>query len=188
MLDELIAQCRLGLQQAAADSQHEWRLFTFANVDQNGEAVNRYVVLRDSSDKDITFFSDLRSEKIAALKKAPLASLCFFSPSAGLQLQVKARVSIFSGEENIAKKLWDETPWYSLQCYHMKEKPGQPLPAPFMLDAESMDVEEARKYFAVLKCRMLKWDILSLQKTGNQRAIVEFDEKGHITSKGWVAP
>lgn len=187
MLDALIDQCRLGLQQAISDSQHDWRLFTFTNIDLLGEPVARYVVLRNFSENNISFYTDLRSDKVEALQKRPIASLCFFSPSAKLQLQVKAQVSIFH-ENDTSKKIWDDTPWYSLQCYHMKEKPGEALTAPFMLNAKSMTADEAYKYFAVVSCKMLKWDILSLQENGNQRAVVEFDDNGGIISKSWIAP
>lgn len=186
-LNTLINRCREELANAPSQAQHSWRLFSFGNIDLEGNPVVRYVVLRAVSPTEIVFFTDQRSDKIPAIQQNSIASLCFFSPESKIQLQVKAQLALHN-QDNIAKKHWDATPWYTLQCYHMKESPGDALPAPFILDPQSLDAEEAYRYFSVISCRMLSWDMLCLHSEGNQRAFAEFDEKGQITKSGWIAP
>ena len=186
-LNELIDKCRQELSNALSQAQHPWRLFSFANIDLQGHPIVRYVVLRALKPDRIIFFTDQRSNKVPALEQQSIASLCFFSPDSKLQLQIKAEVSIHN-QDDIAREYWDATPWYSLQCYHMKENPGEKLPAPFMLKPQSIDAEEAYRYFSVVSCRMLSWDILSLHEEGNQRAWAKFADNGQICESAWLAP
>ena len=70
----------------------------------------------------------------------------------------------------------------------MKENPGETLPVPFILNSADLNEEQAYKYFSVISCRMLSWDILSLQQEGNQRAFCNFDKNGDIIKSDWIAP
>ena len=70
----------------------------------------------------------------------------------------------------------------------MNETPGEEVPAPFMLKQESVSEEEAFKYFTVIKCRSLFWDILLLNNEGNQRASCQFNDAGEVSCARWLAP
>ena len=188
-LQELIKECQRNLSEAALNNQHPWRLFTAANTDLVGNPQSRYVVFRDfdENSKKVTFFTDQRSTKVPALKRQARISLCFFDPLAKLQLEIKAKVSLHNNDE-ISQKYWDATPWYSLQCYYMKEAPGEELEVPFMLNANKMNEKEAYRYFTVVECTSIAWDILLLTENGNQRASCTFKENGDISAATWIAP
>lgn len=188
-LHGLIKDCQRNLDEAANNPEHPWRLFVAANTDIVGNPQSRYVVLRavDNKHKSVTFYTDNRSTKVPALKRNGRISLCFFDPLAKLQLEIKAEVKVHNNDE-VTKKYWKETPWYSLQCYYMKEAPGEELEVPFMFKANKMDEKQAYRYFTVIECRALSWDILLLSEKGNQRASCTFKDNGEISGANWIAP
>lgn len=188
-LQNLIKECSRNLSEAAVNNEHPWRLFTAANTDLAGNPQSRYVVMRDFDEnlQKVFFFTDLRSTKVPALKRQPRISLCFFDPLAKLQLEIKADVKVHNNNET-CQKYWDATPWYSLQCYYMKETPGEELEAPFLLKANKMNDKEAYRYFTVIECTALAWDILLLTAEGNQRASCTFRENGEVSASTWIAP
>ena len=112
---------------------------------------------------------------------------CFFDPLARLQLEIKGEAELYNQCE-VAKEYWDKTSWRSLQCYYMKEAPGEKLEVPFMLKPDSLNEEQAFKYFTVVKCQSISWDILLLKNEGNQRASCSFNEDGSIKAATWIAP
>ncbi|MCM8535571.1 MAG: pyridoxamine 5'-phosphate oxidase family protein [Lentisphaeraceae bacterium] len=189
-LETLIDQCRNSLTDAAQNPENNWKLFTVANVGVDGLPQSRYVVLRgaDFSDKaEIVFFTDERSNKVPALLKNKKVSLCFFDRESGLQVEMKADVTVHNGDE-VSKVHWESTSWYSLQCYYMKELPGEELKAPFILNPDDLNEEEAYQFFTVVKCQVNSWDILKLKKTGNERAHCTFNREGKVQTASWLAP
>lgn len=188
-LQGIIQDCQRSLEEASNNPEHPWRLFVAANTDIAGNPQSRYVVMRstDSAKKSVYFFTDQRSTKVPALKRNSHISLCFFDPLAKLQLEIKASVKVHNNNE-ITEKFWKETSWYSLQCYYMKESPGEELEAPFMLKANKMNEKEAYRYFTVIECTSLAWDILLLTNEGNQRASCTFTKNGDISAANWIAP
>lgn len=189
-LKKLFEHCKTSLSKAPTYPNCEWKLFTFSNVSNNGLPRSRYVVLRDTCFKnksEIVFFTDNRSQKVDELKLSPEASLCFFDRASGLQLSVSCKVTLHNKDE-IAENYWKKTSWTSLQCYYMKEKPGETLTAPFMLNTNDLSKEEAYAYFTVVKCSMTGWDILQLKQEGNQRALCDFNDFGEFENCRWAAP
>lgn len=189
-LADLTNQCHDSLIEASKNPDHDWKLFTIANITQRGLPNSRYVVLRDVSFKDkaeLTFFTDNRSAKVEDFINSPIVSLCFFDRASGLQLTASCTVSLHN-QDDISENYWKKTSWRSLQCYYMKEKPGETLTAPFMLSTKDLAEEEAYKYFTVVKCSMTSWDILQLKQEGNQRAICEFNASGEFENCRWAAP
>ena len=52
-------------------------------------------------------------------------------------------------QDDVSLQYWQATSWRSLQCYYMQENPGDSLKAPFILDADNMNEEQAYKYFRI---------------------------------------
>jgi pyridoxamine 5'-phosphate oxidase len=189
-LETLYNQCRQSLSEAALTSAHPWRLTVVANSDLAGNPQSRYVVFRDADFEQshtLSFFTDFRSSKVPALKRNPKISLCFFDPIARLQLEVRAIATVHNQDET-ALKYWNATSWYSLQCYYMKENPGEVLQAPFILKPKELSEEQAYKYFTVISCESIVWDVLMLKNEGNQRAAFRFNANGELENAIWVAP
>ena len=156
----------------------------------DGSPVVRNVILRDTKtlhEAGILFFTDFRSNKIPALQKNPIVSLCFYDPENRIQLQIKADVSLHN-RDHITKEYWDASPEHSRVCYYMKELPGHNIVAPFMLKPEEVTQAQAYSFFAVATCHSLEWDILLLDSSGNKRARCTFDENGAFSSAHWLAP
>ncbi len=189
ILLSLISDCQRNLIEAVENLQHPWRLFVSANIDLGGHPQSRYVVLRDfcKENNEIVFFTDQRSTKVPALHRQPNISLCFFDPLSRLQLEVKALVTLHNNDD-AAKEYWQNTSWKSLQCYYMKESPGEKLEAPFILNTGELTEAQAFRFFTVVKCTPLNWDILLLKEHGNQRASCSFNGEGKINRAIWTVP
>ena len=189
-LSDLLNKCRDSLIDASQNPDHNWKLFTMASITKNNLPNCRYVVLRDTcfdGKAELTFFTDQRSQKVDELIEFPHASLCFFDRSAGLQLTINCNVSLHN-DDDVSQYFWEKTSRRSLQCYYMREKPGEALTAPFMLNTKELTEEQAYSYFTVVKCSMKSWDILQLNSEGNQRAFCDFSESGEIENSRWAAP
>jgi pyridoxamine 5'-phosphate oxidase len=179
MTDELYEECCAALKEAVLDKNHPWKIFAMGNVDLNGDACVRNVILRYFKDNVITFYTDQRSQKVEALNKNPTVSLCFYNHDKKIQLQIKAKSEVHLGD-SVCKQAWDKTAWTSLLCYYMKDAPNSLLSEPFFLDAKSLTEEDAYKNFSVIKCHSLEWEILELKETGNQKSKIVFDIDGSI--------
>jgi len=175
------------LSRAVVEKEHAWKVFTFANTNQNNEPVARSVILRSYEFNQVSFFTDFRSDKIEALKNNHTVSLCFYSNLLKLQLQIKAKAIIYH-KDNLCKEQWDSTYWTSLLCYHMQRKPSTVLDEPFLLNAENMSKDEAYKNFAVIVCKSIEWDVLELKEKGNQRSKFTFDMGGSFNKAQFLAP
>lgn len=169
-------QCKVELLNALTDRSHPWRIVSFSNVSLKGEPVNRFVVLRDVKGHDLVFFTDIRSNKIEAIVQRPMISLCFYHPDKEIQLQIKAKATLHH-QDDVTLREWEEMSAGSRVCYHMVEEPGEVLDEPFFLKPDSMTIEEAYEYFGVVHCRSVEWEILKLNRSGNQRTRIKIDEK-----------
>ena len=189
-LKKLLDTCRTSIVDAKQNPENDWKLFTVSNITKDGLPNSRYVVLRDANfteKAEITFYTDSRSGKFEEFQKSPHASLCFFDRHVGLQLVMNASVSLYN-QDKTAEDYWQKTPWRSLQCYYMKEKPGETLKTPFFLNPNELSEDQAYQFFTVVKCTIHSWDILLLTKTGNERASCEFNSHGEFKKAAWIAP
>ena len=188
-LTDRLNQARSQLIDAARNPQNSWKLFTLSNISKDGFPNSRYVVLRDVSfdgQIQIVFFTDNRSQKVDDLIDKPAVSLCFFDRETGVQLILKGQVQL-DNQNNVSKAYWDKTSWHSLKCYYMKDKPNDPLHAPFILDSNEISEEEAYQHFTVVTCTISAGDLLHLTKTGNERIIFKA-EAGKFTEAFWAVP
>jgi pyridoxine/pyridoxamine 5'-phosphate oxidase len=113
------------LARGAVDAKHAFKLCSIATVNADGLPDTRTVVLRgcDISAKELSFHTDIRSRKIADIKKQPEVCLLFWHPIQSLQLRIfgKAQVHHLDGktEEKIAS-----LPPQQIALYGFASKPG----------------------------------------------------------------
>jgi len=89
------------LSRGAADAKHAFKLFSIATVNAGGLPDTRTVVLRacDITAKELCFHTDIRSGKIAHIKKQPEVCLLFWDHKQSLQLRVYGKAVIHHLDE-----------------------------------------------------------------------------------------
>lgn len=87
--------CWLELGHAAQDRAHPWRVMTLATVDRD-RADARSVVIRDVEEaaRQLIFYTDARSAKVAQMHAHPRATLVGWWPKPGWQLRLSVTLSV----------------------------------------------------------------------------------------------
>ncbi len=153
------------LQLAAQQPGHEWRTLVLATVG-DGEAQARSVVLRevDAAARELIFFTDARSAKVAQIEAQPIGTLLCWSSRIGWQLRMRVTLQVQSSGLQVSSR-WARlklTP--AAQDYLSPLPPGSPV-------AERYAPERAsRNHFAVVTARVLSIDWLELHADGHRRA------------------
>lgn len=173
-LNQLYAQVWARLVQGVEDRDAPARHPTLATVTPDGLPDLRTVVLRaaDPLARTLDIHTDLRSAKVAALRRNPNAGLHVWDSAAFLQTRIMARVDILTGAAVAA--IWARVPQASQPAYGTQPAPGTPIEG--ALDYHKTPDPDA---FAVLRLSVQSIDAVHL---GPQHRRARFD-----LSEGWLA-
>ena len=169
--------CWHELQQAAQQTDHAWRTMALATV-EDGIAQARNVVLREvlADSRELVFYTDARSAKVAQMQAQPVGTLLCWSKDLGWQLRLRVALQVQTSGLNVSSR-WARmklTP--AAQDYLSPLPPGTPV-------AERYEPERAtRDHFAVVMARVQAVDWLELHADGHRRA--RFDGDG----AQWLQP
>ena len=145
-----------------------------ATVSPEGLPEIRTVVLRgcNPQTRKLRFHTDTRSGKIADMQKQPQAALHFYDPGAKIQLRVRARLELLTGEAYASA--WDNTRPMSRECYQVTQAPGSPLSTPGDVVFDAAATNDGADHFApvVAHVRQIEW--LYLAARGHRRALFDF--------------
>jgi hypothetical protein len=153
------------LHRAAQQPGHEWRTMALGTV-AGEEAQVRSVVLRevDTSARELVFFTDARSPKVAQMGERPIGTLLCWSSRISWQLRLRVALEVATGGLKVSSR-WARlklTP--AAQDYLSPLPPGSPV-------ADRFEPERAsRSHFAVVTARVLSTDWLELHADGHRRA------------------
>jgi len=155
----------------------------------------RIVVLRgvDEKEKKIKFHSDIRSNKIKALKSNPESSLLFYDKIEKIQLRICGHSKV-NYKNNITKESWKKTAHLSRQCYLGDKSPGIDSSIPTSGLTEDIDnlkysIEDSEigyENFCVIETFIKSIEWLYLAAKGHRRAI--FTYKNNSLEKKWLIP
>jgi hypothetical protein len=154
------------LQQAARQREHEWRTMVLATI-QDDEAQARAVVLRevDVAARELMFFTDARSAKVAQMRQRPVGTMLCWSSRLSWQLRLRVRLEVESSGLKVSSR-WARlklTP--AAQDYLSPLPPGTPVTEPYEPERAS------RSHFAVVTAHVLSIDWLELHADGHRRAL-----------------
>ena len=169
--------CWTGLTQAAHDKGHPWRVMGLATV--AGEFADlRSVVLREvhEAHRELVFFTDSRSPKVAQIAVQPLATLLAWSDPLGWQLRLRVRLAVATSGLAVSSR------WARLKMTPDAHDYLSPLPPGAPVDRYQPE-RGTRDYFAVLNAEVQAIDWTELHADGHRRAV--FDAAGQGT---WVTP
>jgi hypothetical protein len=156
---------------AVGSARHGLHLLTVATVGDDGGPAARTVVLRgfDAARREFRFHSDIRSPKVAALRRRPAVALHWYDPRLRIQVRIAAVATIHHGDR-VAADAWSAAAAMSRACYTARHAPGTPLHA--FADAPSAPAagdDVGFDHFAVIACRFDAVELLSLHASGHQR-------------------
>lgn len=157
------------LERATADRRSDFRTFAFATIEDGRPAV-RMVVLRavDRPKRGITFWTDRRSAKVAALER-PVEAL-FWDPRTSIQLRLLSTVQARGTDEPDVAALFDGLPDDALHDYATASAPGSPWDG-----GTAFDRKRARENFTRVTLLPLSVDLLELSRGANRRFRVDFE-------------
>jgi hypothetical protein len=169
-LSELEARIWAELRRAAGDRDHGWRQPCLATRD--GDDVRaRTVILRevDIAARQLMFFSDARSAKVAQIAAHPRGTLMCWSALLGWQLRLSVTLSVQADGLAVSSR------WARLKLKPAAQDYMSPLPPGSALDAATATtpapiVRESRHHFAVLTAAVGDIDWLALHPDGHLRA------------------
>jgi hypothetical protein len=152
---------------ASGQPAHPWRRAALASVGEDGPQV-RSVVLRDiqADRRELVFYADARSPKIAQLRADPRAQLLCWSEPLGWQLRLRCRIEVATDGLDVTTRWAQIRHRPAAHDYLSPLAPGSPLEAP----AAPLAPERARESFAVLTAQVEAIDWLELHAQGHRRA------------------
>ena len=154
----------------------------------------RIVVLRksDQSNNLIQYHSDIRSDKIAKLKKNRNAAMLFYDKEEKIQVRLKVEC-VINFNNDITKESWLKTGHMSRKCYLLDDGPGSESEKPTSGLKHELDnfeftieqSEEGYKNFTVIQCKIKSIEWLYLAAKGHRRARFEY---GNNKKEYWLIP
>lgn len=195
-LKALEKDCWLRLLNGAVKGRDPMHLMTVAT--REGEQIGlRTVVLRSAvpGSKKLFFHTDLRSRKCRDLEKDPLISVLLYDASAKIQLSIRGKAVLHSGNE-VAKTAWDKTPLSSRRSYLSLGDPSTiaasadaGLPDYFAeRDPTPQESEAGWPHFVVVEIQVKDMDWLWLDAKGQRRALFSYQDQGVLKTCNWLVP
>lgn len=140
----------------------------------------RMVILRAANRPDavLEFYSDLRATKVDELMAQPRASILIWDAPALLQIRLRARIEVLSGEA--VEDRWQAIHGPGRTLYGGTPEPGAPLSVPA---AHTPGPDRAA--FAVLRAHLTEIETLHLRPDHHRRALFT---AANAWQGGWRAP
>ncbi len=143
--------------------------------------------------REVLFYTDARSPKVAVLKRYERAHLLYWHPGRKVQLRLRVKFECLQGDA-ICRSHWEKIGVRGRKAYAAIHPPGTPLEAPgdnlpsfWKDDMELEKTECAFGNFMILKGIISEMDVLHLSSKGHQRAV--FAWEGEVPVKAaWVTP
>ncbi|MEO0465360.1 MAG: hypothetical protein AAF216_02360 [Pseudomonadota bacterium] len=178
-LERVIAMIGRGV--VDARSAFRWPVLSTQALDGGG--ASRIVVLRqfDRDRRELSFWTDNRSDKVAELEAAPIATTLFFDPAKKLQIRAFGPVVVCK-HGSLRDVAFEKASQGNLDDYASLTGPGAPMAAPETTTKET----DPSAHFVLLTQTISRLDVLELSRNGHLRAM--FDWSGEAPSKTWVTP
>ena len=162
------------LLRASLDKHHEWRSPVLVTCGKDNWPEARTVILRAVNliTKELTFYTDSRSPKVAQLLQNPKAMLVFWSKRLNWQLRIKVNIAIKT-EGELVQNTWakvKQSP--SAGDYLSAQAPGEILTN--SQDSTNQTLQN-HSHFAILIANVINIDWLALNRNGHQRANIDAD-------------
>ncbi len=161
---------------------------------ESQQAQMRVVILREVGlqERQLAFFTDARSDKVAQLKEQARLSWLFWDAGKKVQMRMKGSVELHRKDE-LCRTYWDRLPVAGRKNYATAAPPGSlarqstdGLPEAWQDDMPLEETEYAFEHFMVVVSTIDQADLLHLHRDGHQRALFQWEAgewRGH-----WAVP
>ncbi|MBL0405623.1 pyridoxamine 5'-phosphate oxidase family protein [Microvirga aerilata] len=175
---------------AATQSRSPFTTMQLATIGMDGAPRVRTVVLRQADEvrSTVSFVTDLRSPKIAEIRREPRVSLVGYDPQAGIQVRLEGRAVILDQPED-KKSIWDRCRPHTLALFQTPDAPGTEIASPRAVSGtvEHCDgTEQAFRNFCVVTVELQRLEWLDLSPEGHQRCF--FRQTAGSWVGTWIAP
>ena len=174
------------LKASIKDGKHPYHCFYFSTYNDNWPEI-RTVVLRniDNNPLSIRFNSDIRSKKVADIKKNNQCSALFYDPIRRIQIRVKG-LSTIHYNNKLSEKVWSDVELQSRKCYMADFAPGEVMdewkpniPKLYLKkDPTLKDSEKGYINFCCIDFKVESFEILELHHDGHIRFEIVHHDKG----------
>ncbi|WP_374567926.1 pyridoxamine 5'-phosphate oxidase family protein [Ideonella sp.] len=163
---------------AARTRGHAWRTPVLATAGGAAGVDARVVVLREveAPTRELVFFTDARSPKLAQIAAHPQATLVMWSAELGWQLRLGVQLGLENSGLAVSSR------WARLKMTPAAQDYLSPLPPGTPLGAHPAPERGSREHFAVVTAQVRVMDWLALDPAGHRRAV--FDGHG----ARWIQP
>jgi pyridoxamine 5'-phosphate oxidase len=177
------------LARAVRERWTPWALPTLATVGPDGAPQARVIALRgaDRAARTLTFHTDARSDKVAALAANRQSAVTFWDPGDAVEARFTGRIAVHR-DDDVARACWQDASALSKSAAAIALAPGTPLTraTPFERLVQEGSAEMAFSHFAALVLEIGTLDWLWLGPRDLRRA--RFEWGGHDGRGQWIVP
>jgi len=166
------------LHAGATTPTHPFRWPVVSTVAPDGGPDSRIVVLRrfDPATRLLVFHTDVRSPKVADLRRDSRCGFLFYEPDDRLQLRLRTTATLHYADE-LARSEFATLPAHNKASYASVTVPGSVEPADAAFDyppKPPVDETVAFGHFVAAACVIERADALELHPSGHRRAVFEW--------------
>lgn len=192
-LDNFLKTSWNHLFRAAYTRKGDFQKGIIATVNGGQQASVRIVILREASaqNRQLLFFTDIRSPKVQEMKLHPDVSWLFWDDSRKLQIRMRGKVAFHTQDEH-SRKLWDKLPTAARKSYATVSPPSSTIEE----DTENLpqgwnnfSEEQAEQFypnFLLVVTTIEQIQCLHLHPQGHQHARFDWEEDQWKGS--WLVP
>ncbi|WP_175717542.1 pyridoxamine 5'-phosphate oxidase family protein [Burkholderia anthina] len=164
-----------------------------ATLGLDGAPKVRTIVLRHVSraDRLLSFHTDVRSEKVAELRRDPRIAIVANDLDALVQIRVEGVAAICEDDAQ-RRAIWQSSRPHTLLLYRAPLRPGTPIASPDAAHVAAsqrpgtLPADDGYRNFCLLHVTVARIDWLELARTGHRRAVFDLNSDGYAGR--WVAP
>ncbi|MGU7773345.1 pyridoxamine 5'-phosphate oxidase family protein [Burkholderia sp. MR1-5-21] len=162
-----------------------------ATLGLDGAPKVRTVVLRAvrRADRVLSFHTDVRSEKVAEIRRDPRVALVGVDLDGLVQIRIEGIASICTDEAE-RRAVWQSSRPHTLLLYRAPLPPGTPVASPADAHPPSgatVDpTDDGYANFCLLHVKATRLDWLELAPSGHRRAVFDLSDDGY--DGRWIAP
>jgi len=181
MFKSFLEEIKNEVQKGYSKKGHPFKLLTLGTINSEQLPEQRIVVLRNSNeDLKLTFFTDLRSQKVEHIQNNPIVSAHCYHPEKRLQLTFRAK-AIFEKNESVIQNLWDKLGSNNRKDYNARQIPGS-----FIEEPTNLEYLNHQNNFCVIHLQPTKMEYLKLNQPQHLRIV--FEQKNNKWNGQFLVP
>ncbi|RQS31072.1 pyridoxamine 5'-phosphate oxidase [Burkholderia sp. Bp8992] len=176
------------LESGVSERRSPFTMLQAATLGLDGAPKVRTIVLRQVSraDRVLSFHTDVRSEKVAELRRDSRISIVANDLDALVQIRAEGVASICEDEAQ-RRAIWASSRPHTLLLYRASLSPGTSINSPEEAHIDSTAPSgDGYENFCLVNMTVTRIDWLELARAGHRRAAFDLSESGY--EGRWIAP